>query len=297
MATHFVSLKGDEGCSMIAEVAEFWPEVADDLSKITWSHATNSIQLLQTAMQDGTMMIEADVSIGSNGEVIMAHPPATTSDLTLSSFINTVIQGRGGGVKVGVKLDFKLLEVVEPSLQLISSLCSDIDFPLWLNADIFGKSGSAQPVDPDSFVQLTQKYISRGTLSVGFTTSCEGNYTDQDYRKILDLNNKYQIGAPITVPLRACLLARSKKETVGYFDQAEASTTITVWSGGDDEVDVDGLVDVINTIGKNRVYVDVPDELKTQLNALSSSPILVVPAPSVLALTSLVLATTLAGEL
>jgi len=35
------------------------------LFQVTWSHATNSIELLDNALKDGTMMIEADVSIGS----------------------------------------------------------------------------------------------------------------------------------------------------------------------------------------------------------------------------------------
>ena len=42
-------------------------------------------------MQDGTMMIEADVSMGPGGEPIMAHPPATQSDLSLQQFLDTVI--------------------------------------------------------------------------------------------------------------------------------------------------------------------------------------------------------------
>ena len=64
---------------------------AQDLSLITWSHATNSHQELAEALTDGTMMIEADVSIGPNGEPIMAHPPATTSDLSLQQFLDIVI--------------------------------------------------------------------------------------------------------------------------------------------------------------------------------------------------------------
>ena len=44
-----------------------------------------------STMQDGTMMIEADVSMGPGGEPIMAHPPATQSDLTLQQFLDTVI--------------------------------------------------------------------------------------------------------------------------------------------------------------------------------------------------------------
>ena len=75
----------------ILEVTEFWPEFADDLTRVKWSHATNSQDLLANAIEDDTMMIEADVSIGEGGVPIMAHPPKNESDLTLEEFMNTVI--------------------------------------------------------------------------------------------------------------------------------------------------------------------------------------------------------------
>ena len=74
------------------EVTDYWPEVGDDLSKVTWSHATNSHDLLYQALQDDTMMIEADVNIGLNGEPIMAHPPVIISDLSLQQFLDIVIE-------------------------------------------------------------------------------------------------------------------------------------------------------------------------------------------------------------
>ena len=86
-------------------VADYWPEVAADLSLVSWSHATNSkaalaaaIQAgnqpaiyltsqLMTVVQDSTMMIEADIVMGQGGEPVMAHPPANTSDLTTHQVI------------------------------------------------------------------------------------------------------------------------------------------------------------------------------------------------------------------
>ena len=75
----------------IVEVVDYWPEVVDDLSLVTWSHATNSHALLHQALVDDTMMIEADVSIGPDGQPIMAHPPAIVSDLSLQQFLDIVI--------------------------------------------------------------------------------------------------------------------------------------------------------------------------------------------------------------
>ena len=76
----------------IVEVADFWPEVRDDLTLVKWSHATNSKELLEEAIEGDTMMIEADISIGEGGVPIMAHPPQTTSDITLAEFLDLVVQ-------------------------------------------------------------------------------------------------------------------------------------------------------------------------------------------------------------
>ena len=79
------------GSLKIVEVTDYWPHVSDDLSQVSWSHATNSHHDLDEALTSDVMMIEADVSIGPDGQPIMAHPPATTSDLTLQNFLDLVI--------------------------------------------------------------------------------------------------------------------------------------------------------------------------------------------------------------
>ena len=50
--------------SAMVHVTDYWPEVAEDLTKVSWSHATNSRAKLNKALADSTMMIEADVSLG-----------------------------------------------------------------------------------------------------------------------------------------------------------------------------------------------------------------------------------------
>ena len=158
----------------IVEVADYWPEVRDDLSKVIWSHATNShqvkeaevtceckhcVQALQEALAGDTMMIEADVSIGPGGEPIMAHPPAIDSDLSLQQFLDIVIAETEGGARKGIKLDFKAIEIVEPSLKMVKLVESKLNFPVWLNADIIVGPGGGPPVDAEQFLSLCTQYI------------------------------------------------------------------------------------------------------------------------------------------
>merc|ERR1719219_1111620 len=126
----------DSRSRRMVEVTDYWPEVSDDLSLVTWSHATNSQAELAAALSDGTMMIEADVSAGEEGEPIMAHPPDTQSDLSLELFLETVLLATEGGAKKGIKLDFKSLDILQPSLETLQRLQSRLEFPVWLNADI-----------------------------------------------------------------------------------------------------------------------------------------------------------------
>ena len=100
--------------------------------------------LLEKALNDDTMMIEADVSLGDNNEPIMAHPPANTSDLTLEDFIKIVVNATENGAKKGIKLDFKFIEVVPPSLKMLESQRDRIKIPLWFNADILTGPGGGE---------------------------------------------------------------------------------------------------------------------------------------------------------
>ena len=135
-----LALAFNSGGAMV-RVTDYWPEVANDLTRVSWSHATNSKALLDQALADSTMMIEADVSLGPGSEPIMAHPPANTSDLSLRQFLDFVLES---GKKKGIKLDFKLLEVVRPSLEILDQMRDKLRMPLWLNADIVKGPGGGE---------------------------------------------------------------------------------------------------------------------------------------------------------
>ena len=44
-------------------------------------------------------------------------------------------------------------------------------------------------------------------------------------------------------------------------------SSVTVWSHDDDVVDVESLVDLLEVLGKHRVYVDVPSQLRDSMTA------------------------------
>ena len=89
----------------------------------------------------------------------MAHPPAIDSDLSLQQFLDIVIAETGRGARKGIKLDFKAIEIVEPSLQMVKLVESKLNFPVWLNADIIVGPGGGPPVDADQFLALCSQYI------------------------------------------------------------------------------------------------------------------------------------------
>ena len=91
---------------------------------------------LAQALADGTMMIEADVSLSIDNQTIMAHPPNKTSDLRLVEFLDTVLNATEAGAKKGIKLDFKDKDAVPKAIQILEGLRDRIKIPLWFNADI-----------------------------------------------------------------------------------------------------------------------------------------------------------------
>lgn len=80
-------------------------------------------------------MLEADVTLGTlNGTSdnntqlipIMAHPPATKSNLSLDDFLNTVIKKN---VTKGIKLDFKSFGAFNASVPILEKVRSNVRIP------------------------------------------------------------------------------------------------------------------------------------------------------------------------
>ncbi|CAH0750518.1 unnamed protein product [Diatraea saccharalis] len=113
--------------ALAATMAQCEEEVMKNLTTVTWAHAVNDKAYLEKALASDVSMLEADIVLGhitgKDGPPIpvMAHPPATTSDLSLSEFLSTVKQHNNLNSKQkGVKLDFKSIEAFEKAQPIIA---------------------------------------------------------------------------------------------------------------------------------------------------------------------------------
>ncbi|CAK1540785.1 unnamed protein product [Leptosia nina] len=264
----------------LASVIHSEEEIMKNLTTVTWAHAVNNKTYLEAALASEVSMLEADIVLGhvkgKDGPPIpvMAHPPATTSDLTLADFLSAVSQFNNVNSKQkGVKLDFKSIDAFEKAQDHIAPfLKPDITFPIWLNADILPGPVDAEtkPVDPEKFLSLGSKH-KRAVLSVGWTTQYGGNITEGEYSRdqigsMLRMLNEHHINQTVTFPVRAGLASNSQPVILDLLrETGYLNSSITVWSSEGDAVEVDRLRALLLTVGLERTYLDVPQELAARL--------------------------------
>ncbi|XP_071864508.1 protein FAM151B isoform X2 [Bombus fervidus] len=272
------------------DVATFFPNIKGNLTKIVWEHAVNSKEKLENALVSANiMMLEADVTLGilngtsnSTRIPIMAHPPASESNLTLEDFLKTVIQKN---VTKGIKLDFKSIDAFDASKPILEKVRNNIKFPVFLNADILpGPVNATTPaVEAKAFVSQV-KMFPEYTLSVGWTTRygtkdnvTEGQYTEEQIQSMINILEEQKVTQPITYPVRAGLAANSMKVIKSLMENSSFTNnvTLTVWSSEGDKVDAEMLSTLIRDIGVKKVYVDVPQDLMNKLYLSGASSVMV----------------------
>ncbi|XP_045494820.1 protein FAM151A isoform X1 [Colias croceus] len=255
-------------------------ESMKNLTTVTWAHAVNNKTYLEATLASEVSMLEADIVlghvVGKDGPPIpiMAHPPATTSDLSLADFLMAVSQYNNVNPKQkGVKLDFKSIEAFEKAQDHIAPFAKpEFTFPLWLNADILPGpvDATTKPVDPVKFLTLGSKHP-RAVLSVGWTTLYGGNITEGEYSReeigsMLRLLNENHVNQTVTFPVRAGLASNSQPVILDLLrETGSLNSSITVWSSEGDPVEVDRLRALLLTVGLERTYLDVPHELAGRL--------------------------------
>ena len=205
----------------------------------------------------------------------MAHPPDVDSNLTLAEFLNQTI-----GSTRGIKLDFKTIMVVEPSLKILQNVTSGrrVNIPIWLNADILAGpcyDKVCTPVDHVQFLSLCTSYFPEATLSISWTTGSNMTAPENYYNwtQVIPMGKLVsQISQPITFPIRAVLVQRSSKQIHWLLDLSE-TFTLTTWSSKYDKLDVQDLVTLRQAVAdKRRIYYDLPpDQDKTFKDALKSA--------------------------
>ncbi|XP_007577500.1 protein FAM151B isoform X1 [Poecilia formosa] len=240
-----------------------------DAVQLKWSHAVNSRNALAQALSGPSHMIEADVIMRAHDpmEPIMAHPPDTDSDITLKEWLEKVKMN-----SKGIKLDFKSLEAVSPSLALLEDLLAEPDRPLWINADVLsGPNGWTAPVDFQAFLSLVSGLPAQTVLSLGWTTGWTVGTNNPGYswdmvhameEKSRDLKH------PVTFPVRAALLAQSFSQLSWLLQQSDRYT-LTVWTGQHDEFAPQDLKLYRKSFDVSRIYYDLPNSQITELLVMS----------------------------
>ncbi|XP_056447770.1 protein FAM151B isoform X1 [Gadus chalcogrammus] len=238
----------------------------DDASHIQWSHATNSKHKVVAALNGPCHMIEADILMRGNEpkEPIMAHPPMRDSDITLQEWLEEVKKQNNKGIK----LDFKSLEAVVPSLALLEKVSGDWGAPMWLNADILpGPQGTTTPLEAQAFLDAVGSGASPVVLSLGWTTGWSAGTDNPGYswamvRQMEDACRGLR--HPVTFPVRAALLAQSFDQMKWLLQQSDRYN-LTVWTGQEDVFAVEDLLPYRRHFGRSKIYYDLPDSERLEL--------------------------------
>jgi len=100
----------------------------------------------------------------------------------------------------------------------------------------------------------------------------EGRYSAEHVKRMLDTLKENHVNQPVTYPVRAGLAANDIEVMKSLLNN-NTKATLTIWSSEDDFVDAAQLSKLIKDVGLDKVYVDVPEDLKSKLSLSAASMI------------------------
>ncbi|NWW54688.1 F151B protein, partial [Pedionomus torquatus] len=180
---------------------------------------------------------------------IMAHPPETDSDITLQEWLQEIV-----GTDKGIKLDFKSLEAVRPSLELLDNMKQHLRQPVWINADILpGPNGKSAVVDAKGGLLC----LYRDCICEEFFLIKWGFFVGYDWVMVKEMAQVCSgLSQPVTFPVRAALVRQSISELCWLMQQSDRYS-LTVWTGKEDVYSVEDLLHIRESCDKSRVYYDI----------------------------------------
>ncbi|XP_027962738.1 protein FAM151A isoform X2 [Eumetopias jubatus] len=246
---------------------------------VTWYHAANRREEMEAALSSNAMVLEADVTVeglntaNETGVPIMAHPPAIYSDNTLQQWLEAVLASS----QKGIKLDFKSLKAVGPSLDLLRRLTEDgrVRRPVWINADIL--RGPNVPISVEvnatQFLALVQEKYPKATLSPGWTTLYVPLFLNMTYTRAMVERMQELVGAlpqRVTFPVRAVMVRAAWPHFSWLLGQSKRYS-LTLWQGVLDPVSVDDLLYVRDNSASHQVYYDLFEPVLSQFKQLAAN--------------------------
>uniref|UniRef100_A0A452RD07 Protein FAM151A n=1 Tax=Ursus americanus TaxID=9643 RepID=A0A452RD07_URSAM len=247
---------------------------------VTWYHAANGRKEMEAALNSNAMVLEADVTVegfktpNETGVPIMAHPPAIYSDNTLQQWLETVLSSS----QKGIKLDFKSLKAVGPSLDLLRRLTKDgrVRRPVWINADILRGPNAPISVEVNAtqFLALVQEKYPEATLSPGWTTFYMPFFVlNVTYSRAMVERMQELVGAlpqRVTFPVRAVMVRDAWPHFSWLLGQSKRYS-LTLWQGFLDPVSVDDLLYVRDNSASHQVYYDLFEPVLSQFKQLAAN--------------------------
>ncbi|XP_067846667.1 protein FAM151A [Heptranchias perlo] len=244
---------------------------------VTWYHAANSKSQMEEALKSNAMALEADINIegfntpNETGIPIMAHPPDIYSDNTFQEWLDTVIRS-----KRGIKLDFKSIDAVSPSLDILVKKSNEIRInrPVWLNADILigpNIPGFLQPVNASRFLGLIQEKFPNAILSPGWTSLYLPLIATKPYtQKMVEEMYSLVKGSPqrVTFPVRAVLLKRAWPHFSWLLSQSPRYS-LTLWQGSIDPITVDDLLFFRDNSNIEQIYYDIYEPVLSEFKQIA----------------------------
>ncbi|XP_021055564.1 protein FAM151A [Mus pahari] len=244
---------------------------------VTWYHAANSKKAMTAALNSDVMVLEADVTVEGFNTAnetkvpIMAHPPAIYSDNTLQEWLEAVLASS----QKGIKLDFKSLKAVGPSLDLLRQLteAGRIRRPVWINADIL--RGPNVPISIEinatQFLALVQEKYPKATISPGFTTLYVPQLPNSTYTQAMVETMQELVGAlpqKVTFPVRAVMTRAAWPHFSWLLSQSERYS-LTLWQGSSDPVSVEDLLFIRDNSATHQIYYDLFEPVLSQFKQLA----------------------------
>ncbi|XP_055058628.2 protein FAM151A [Misgurnus anguillicaudatus] len=236
----------------------------------TWYHAANNKSELTKALNSDIMILEADVNVQGHNTAnetntpIMAHPPDIYSDNTLKEWLDAVLKS-----EKGIKLDFKSINAVEPSLELLRvKNQTGINRPVWINADIL--PGPNVPnfwpvINASEFFGLIQTKFPDVTISPGWAVlylsifpnvSYTRSMVEQMYSTVRHLPQK------ITFPVHA-LMAKNGWPHLSWLLNQSSRFSLTLWQGKENP-SVNDLLFIRDNSNPQHIYYDIYEPVLSQ---------------------------------
>lgn len=227
------------------------------LWEVKWAHGVNSKNDLKEACSSEVMMIEGDVKSDPFGNIIMAHPPKETSDITFFEWIDQIIS-----CKKGAKIDFKDKNSILPTIEYLKMIKPKI--PIFLHADILkGAGGSESVFNPYEFIGTCNKLYPEAILSLGWTTGPKENgyFSKEQINEMIFYANK-SIANHITISIRTSFLINSWNNIKEIYKYDRFS--ITLWNVEKITNELKNFI--VNNINIEKTLLDLRNDEVFRLN-------------------------------